>query len=543
MDIASRPNRADYFLVGLFTFILFGYAGISGRPLTMHEARLPQTSREMKAAGEWLLPHSGIRPWLERPPLPHWIVIASMTVFQRDDSVWVVRLPSAVMGLGTVLLTMWMAGVMFGRTIGVLSGLVLATSFEFYQYSSLAEDDVYLAALVAICMALVVRAEFLVSKENNKRENFINSRRWEVPAMFAVLGLANIAKGPLLAILMVAPAIGVYALWNAIAEHHTQALRRYTWLWGWLIMLAIAAAWPMWAYHRYPDVLDNWKYDYLGRVSGEYSDINQPWYYYGGALALGALPWTLFCLIGIVDTARLIFSRSQVEEQTRRSLRFVWCWAIAPVVVLSIPQGKHHHYLVPLMAPWAMLGAFGLTTVGRLLNVQGWRGAIAMGITLSLLLVGYCIGESVFAAKTDHTVNDTAFLLRARQEVPPDAPLYINAKLGKVGNLDFFRIQFYSRPDAVLLHNLSYLRDEKIKARQVYVITRARDEGKLKLLGEPVIVDQSEQSHDIAGPEGRFTLFKLTFDPNLRRYPAPQHITSLQAMERDLSGPWCGPAL
>src|SRR5580692_10713176 len=99
MDIASRPNRADYFLVGLFTFILFGYAGISGRPLTMHEARLPQTSREMKAAGELLLPHSGIRPWLERPPLPHWIVIASMEIFQRDDSVWVVRLPSAIMGL------------------------------------------------------------------------------------------------------------------------------------------------------------------------------------------------------------------------------------------------------------------------------------------------------------------------------------------------------------------------------------------------------------------------------------------------------------
>ncbi len=37
--------------------------------------------------------------------------------------------------------------------------------------------------------------------------------------------------------------------------------------------------------HRQPDVLANWKYDYVGRVGGAYSDINQPWWYYA---AVGA---------------------------------------------------------------------------------------------------------------------------------------------------------------------------------------------------------------------------------------------------------------
>src|SRR5271170_3215629 len=97
----SRLRLTDFFLIAIYSFVLFGFAGISGRPLTMHEARLPQTAREMNKSANWLLPMSGIRPWLERPPLPHWVVIASMRAFHRDNCEWVVRLPSALMGLVT----------------------------------------------------------------------------------------------------------------------------------------------------------------------------------------------------------------------------------------------------------------------------------------------------------------------------------------------------------------------------------------------------------------------------------------------------------
>ena len=207
------PRWIDYLLVGVFSFILFGYCGFSGRPLTMHEARLPETAREMKAAGEWLLPHSGIRPWLERPPLPHWIVIGAMTLLGADNQVWIVRLPSACMGLATVLLTVWMAGKLFGRTIGQLSGLLLATSFEFYRYSGSAEDDIYLAALVAVCVAFFVHVEFF-SPTSEKQLRFWNGRVWRVLAFFFMLGLTNLTKGPLLGILIVGATVSAYLLWN-----------------------------------------------------------------------------------------------------------------------------------------------------------------------------------------------------------------------------------------------------------------------------------------------------------------------------------------
>jgi hypothetical protein len=84
----------------------------------------------------------------------------------------------------------------------------------------------------------------------------------------------------------------------------------------------------------------------------------------------------------------------------------------------------------------------------------------------------------------------------------------------------------------------------------VYVITRSKDEDKLRQLGTPTLIDQSRNSHDTppaaikAGEEPlwRFSLFKLAFDPNLQREPAPTTITNLQAMERQ-PGPWCGPAM
>jgi hypothetical protein len=158
----------------------------------------------------------------------------------------------------------------------------------------------------------------------------------------------------------------------------------------------------------------------------------------------------------------------------------------------------------------------------------------------------YCVGLAFFAARTDHTLDDTAFLIRCRDEVPANAKLFIDGKPGPPGNLDFFRMQFYSRPDAVLLHNLSFLRADNITAPVVYVIARQDDQRLLAQLGSVARIDSSLKSHEgdqpHSSPVGNFTLYRLTFFADLKRYPIPPHITSMQAMER-APGPWCGPPL
>ncbi len=597
---ADAPRWADYLMVGLFSLALFGYAAVSGRPLTMHEARLPHTSREMLARHEWLLPTSGGRPWLERPPLPHWVVMAAMAVTGRVDRVWVVRLPSAVMGAWTVLCVTRIAGRGFGRTVAILSGLALATSYEFYLYAGSAEDDVYLAALVASAVALVA------ADGNSRPWRPLGRRPWHVWLFFAVAGLSNWARGPLLGPAYIGSAVGAFLLWDGATRRDWAGLRRYAWGWGLLLLAVLTVAWPAWAYRHVPDVWPNWKYDYVGRLNGAYSSETQAWWYYAPTLAAAAAPWTPLCLVGLAATAGLAFRRTEGT-----AARLVWCWAVVPVLGLSIPHGKHHHYLVPVMGGWAVLAGVGLREAGRfvlaprgpawlrdpwvavavvglpaavaiawfrdrvpspwpvtLAVAAAWvavvagvavalrrgSGAMLMGTLVGGVAVAACWVQTYAAAASDRTVADTAFLARARGEVPADVPLYIDAKLGPVGNLDFFRCQFYSRPDAGLLHNLTYLRDDRLTVPVVYVIARGPAEGALATLGSVDRVDASPDSHESAVtlPDGRvvrygnFTLFRLRFDPHLRRYPAPPHVTSLQAMERSEStdpGPWCGPPM
>ncbi|HMP59080.1 MAG TPA: hypothetical protein PKD86_06985, partial [Gemmatales bacterium] len=80
----------DYFLLAGFCLVLFGVSLVGGRPMTMHESVLPQCTREMHDRGDWLTPHSGGRPWLHRPPPPHWGILALTSPFGRVD-----RNPSA----------------------------------------------------------------------------------------------------------------------------------------------------------------------------------------------------------------------------------------------------------------------------------------------------------------------------------------------------------------------------------------------------------------------------------------------------------------
>jgi len=329
-------------------------------------------------------------------------------------------------------------------------------------------------------------------------------------------------------------------------------------------------------------VVENWKFDY--RDTTEYDE--RFWYYPLVALAGLCMPWIWASVIGFLATRRIAL------RDRRSGLRFLWCWAIVPVIVLSIPHRKHHHYLLPSLAPWAILSAVGVMAVARgmmnptrkavhplvvmaivaILGAIGltifrhritapwpavfglatvliacvgyfsfgmWRrnGVMAAGACFVGIAFAYCWGQSF---TPDMVAEDTAFLHRVDREVPANRPLYVNSDLG--GEMDFFRNQFYLRPTAGLLHNLTFLRDEKITAADVWVVTPHRDLAKLEQLGRVEVADESLKTRREKSKEDRFTLFHLYFYPGLARYPLPSYVDTMQAMGRK-KGPYCGPRL
>ncbi|MGA2443671.1 MAG: phospholipid carrier-dependent glycosyltransferase [Tepidisphaeraceae bacterium] len=575
----------DYGLLAGFCVALFGYVAISGRPLTLHEARLPECSREMMAQHNLLVPMDGDRPWLERPPFPHWCMIAVATVIgQACDNEWSVRIPPALAGLLIVVMVARMAAGWFGRGIGIIAGLILATMYEFYAYSTLAEDDIFLALLVVAAMALFVRMEFPVDPMvEDRRVGLLGWRPWRVVAFFVLLGLTNLAKGPLVGAAVVIGTIAAYFLWPP----QWRRARRYLWLWGILAAAAIALGWHVYVAHLYPGpggYLANLRYDFS--ITHEF---DEPWWYYPVALLGRGMPWTPAALVALALTARLAW------RDRDRVMRFLWCWAIVPIIVLSIPHRKHHHYLVPSLAPWAILAALAVKPIaqqvfkGLAWTRRPWFGLLAIGfpatIALAILawkrllspitdlpsqiesaaivavLLNGCVwafyhgmsikdGRWMLAAIVigigggyswsqthlrDDTVADTRFLRQnVEAVVPKDKLLAIDASIGP---LDFFRVQFYLRPSALLLHNPTFLLGDRIHTADVYVVGSVQDQPLLQKLGKTELISRSSRPPKENVPE--LALFHLTFSRDLKRYPPPA-VSPMQAMMRQ-PGPCCGP--
>jgi 4-amino-4-deoxy-L-arabinose transferase-like glycosyltransferase len=586
-----EPDQAlrarEYLLLSFFSFILFGYSMIGGRPLTMHEAVLPQSACEMLADGDWIVPKGGGRPWLERPPLPQWITVGTATVSGTCAQEWVVRLPSVIIAAGVVLLVALIASLWFHRTTGLLSGLLMATMFEFTRYAWLAEADIYLCGIVTAAIAVFVQLEFAPTASLMTPQRFWGKRPLLLLLFFVLLGLTNLAKGLLFGSIMVLSPILGFFLWN----RSRRQMSRYAWLWGWLIFLIIAGAWPLAAWLRYPDVIDVWWFDLGGRLSGNYTAINQPLWYYPITLSWATQPWTVPAAFGLLQIWRRAFDVSNSPE------RFLCCWAVLPIAVFSIASGKHHHYLLQCLAPWAMLASLGLIWLGnRILAMPAWKHATvtgwlllgvlgaaavwrfspqlsglrwlpwaliagwitvavtlasavsrgnarwAMSILLGTIVSLYALGYTYAGRVGDQGLADTAFLRDVPANIPPGIPLVVNADLQ---SMDVFRILFYLHDlgdQVVPIHNLTYLAEERIQNKTVYLISRWKDLSSLARYGTAEVILQSARTRRETSPEDRFTLFRLTFHKDLLRFPAPPRTSPMQAMGRE-TGPYVGKAV
>ncbi len=124
--------------------------------LTYHEAFVAQAAREVIASGDWLVPTIGGQPWLEKPPLLIWLV-ASLSWGTGGVTGWSARVPSALAATAVALGVAVLAARRWGPTVGLLAGLIQATTAWTVLRGRLGEADILLAALVTGLMLVVDR--------------------------------------------------------------------------------------------------------------------------------------------------------------------------------------------------------------------------------------------------------------------------------------------------------------------------------------------------------------------------------------------------
>jgi 4-amino-4-deoxy-L-arabinose transferase-like glycosyltransferase len=551
-EVKERLRGRDYLLLAGCSLLLYLLALAPGRILSGHAAVLPQTSREMLADHDWLIPKIGGKPWLERPPLSDWIICSVYTVFGTSENDRVARFAAVLAAVPIVLLVGWMASVFYGRRVALVAALIFATIQEFYAYAIDPEADIFLCLIVTAALAIFVRLEFLqrVSPESSEPAGFFRWRSWWVLAFFVMLGLTNQAKGLIFGTLMVAVPVGGYLLWN----HNWRAIRRYLWLWGSLVFVAISLAWPAYILLRYPEMIDFWKENYLGRLNG--GMIGEPFWYYAIALPGNLLPWTPLALLGLWRTWRPALLQRYSPE------RLLWSWALFTPIFFSIPDGKHHHYLLHCLAPWAILAApaamaawrfvlrwpgwlrhpvwslatlvpvlvIGVSLLGHKLRGPAWvpaaaaivggfsvvagaifvtrrNGSWAIGGLFSVLVFAYTLAMTYRSECIDTYAPDNAFLEQVRQLTPPGRPLL--AQHDGPSGLETFWLLFYSDPRTRLVDGAAEVAATLIDQPEVYIVARRRDEPWLSSVGDAEEVLASERTRSESSPRDRRALFRL----------------------------------
>lgn len=598
-DPRGPLRRGDFLGLVLFCLVLFGFTLLENRPLSGHQSVVPQSAREMCLDHDWLVPKVGGLPWLERPPLSHWIQVALVKLhgcFQQDEfpttAEWVFRLSAVLVAAGVILLTAWMASVWFGRIIGLLSGLILATTWEFYSYANNPEADIYLCLIVTAALAAFVYLEFVRPRDEQENAGFFGRRPWPLFAFFILLGATNLAKGLIFGTLMVLVPVAGYLLLSG----SLRTILRYVTFWGWLVFALVWLSWPAAVYLRYPDAIDLWLSDYVGRLNRGY--IREPVWYYFITLPWVVFPWTVPAFVGFWLTWRQAWrgvggereKGRKGEGEKRTPERFLWVWALLTPAVFSIPDGKHHHYLLQCLAPWAVLSAlgafhlwrrfvhgpawlknplFGLLTAGMLGNVAIWiarrripqsdwlvpalliawplfvfalwwavsrpNGRVALASSFSILIAFYCLRYDFVTRYADSYHNETVFLSQVRAVVPSNQTIRVN--FDERSLLETFRLLFYLEDRAVLLHNLTFLLDERIPGDETFILARRKDAAQLALYGTPEALLVSDSKRCVSCPEEARTLFRLRFHDHLPRRNADLRISPMQATHR-AAGPF-----
>lgn len=543
-----------------------GIGVVAPRLLTMHEAVLPQSAREMWLAGEFVVPMNAGRPWVENPPLPQWCVMTAMQLGQwsglTQPTDWLVRIPSFIAGVLAVIFTVLLGSRLAGPRVGWLAGFMLGTMYKFAEYTWLAEDEIYLTPWVVLATLLFFLQAFRVDHATEKlaeanetraiehmtwRHFLLGWRGWATAGFFIVLGLTNLVKGIGFGMAIVLAPIFIWLALDALARWwagQPQAqLKHWLWLPGVILTSLIALAWPVAAIWREPGALDVWWFDLAGRVTGDYTAINEPWWYYARHLPEITAPWILLLPLALILTGLAIANRLR-DQQTGpfahrlRHLSHSKWWvifllAVVPTAMFHLPSGKHHHYLLHITPAYALLTALaGHWLIARLHLKRRIRKIIFASIAILVFITYLSVHQFLFPA-TDQTGPDIELIQRVEQNSrESNIPIVVNADLN---SMDFCRFLFYLPRETKAIHSLEFLHDNDAPRGKVLLITRQRDVPRLQQFGQVTQVDKSSYSRGERGEpyqEGFcVAAYLLEIREDLDRWEMPE-VTPMQAMSR-----------
>ncbi|MBS1805047.1 MAG: glycosyltransferase family 39 protein [Acidobacteria bacterium] len=431
--VQRTPSTIATWALLVAVFLAVQFASLFTPPLLDDvDASHAQVSQHMTESGDWVtMKVNGIR-YLEKPPLPYWLVAGLYDIFGQNA--FATHLPNTIAILGLAWLAWLWTSRGWGPRAGLYAGLAVLTSVGPFLFTRFAIPEALLSFLLLLALW-----SLLTGIESRRPGRFY--------LMWASLALATLTKGLIAPVFFVAAAVPYLMLtghWRRWRE-----LKPFT---GILLYLAIAAPWHILCGLRNPDqghpignhptignVHGFWYFYFInehldrfigGRFPNDYNKM--PFLVYWLAHLVWLFPWSLFApalLIGAWRTRHTWLQhlrrdsgqtvdfylehavREDVASYVQRlkfRVRSTWLlsfFAGFTLLFFSISTNQEY-YTFPAWVPLLMLLAITLAGIEErrgtedqkpLLSLKWLSGAQAFftvaGVVIASLL-GYCLWES-----------------------------------------------------------------------------------------------------------------------------------------------------
>lgn len=345
-----------------------------------HEARVVVTGHNMAESGDYVVPRFNDWLRLQKPPLPYWTVAALVNLVGHPIGEGLFRLPSAIMGMACVLLTLLIARQLFDRKLALIAAMIQALSIKFIIEARLARVDIYLTFWVSIALLLLAIIFF-----GQKRRDWL----WLLFGM--AMGMGFLAKWVNILMFVLPPL--VYGL-------VTCRDRRPKWYWHmlWVIVFfGLGGAWvgmliQNLGWDTVKAAMDREVYD---NITSPEHRANHGMFYYVPQLFLLTFPWS-----ALTPAVFVVPFMKRFRDQRNR-LWWVLLILVVPFVILSFVSKKKADYLLPAMPALAILAARGWQIVTEEISpfspegIRNPRTPVAFiqpGLFLigGLAAIGYC---------------------------------------------------------------------------------------------------------------------------------------------------------
>ncbi len=323
--------------------LLAGLPGVFGMPpLDRDESRFAQATAQMLESRDFVVIRYQDQPRFKKPVGIYWLQAASVAVVSaaEDREIWAYRLPSLLGAMLAAAACAWGAAAFFGNPLGLMAGILFASSFLLSTEAFIAKTDAVLAGTTTLALAAMARIYAA-----NRSGGDVG---WRTRLMFWLgISMAVLVKGPVGVLVALLTGLALWA-WDRKAPW----AKRLGWGWGLIILAVIVGPWAT----AVTVATDGgfWTTAFVGDLApklagGQESHGAPPGYHTLGTFLL-IFPATLLLPAALAHGWR---HRDEV------GVRFALCWLIPSWLMFELTPTKLVHYTLPTYAAliWLMVAA------------------------------------------------------------------------------------------------------------------------------------------------------------------------------------------